>query len=63
MFFVRIRNLVKNKFALNLFSLFRHSREGGNPGGETVRNTSWIPAFAGMTVERFLVIMQVFPRF
>jgi hypothetical protein len=24
----------------------RHSREGGNPGGEAL---GWIPAFAGMT--------------
>jgi hypothetical protein len=30
--------------------VFRHSRESGNP---VVHTRSWIPAFAGMTVETF----------
>ena len=36
--------------------IFSHSRESGNPDVRVVTITSWIPAFAGMTVKGLLKI-------
>jgi hypothetical protein len=33
------------------FSLYRHSREGGNPLIRSHGGLKWIPAFAGMTAK------------